>query len=172
MVGRVGHTEEHLTEVNRSPNEPVYAGGTLHWDILGLYRGVLEGLRKAGPVDSIGIDSWAVDYGLLDEAGALLGNPVHYRDARTEGITVPVEDDRLYEITGLQKLPFNTLYQLAAAKGTPQFEPAHRILLMRVCLANGLTGGPGADDTNASTTELVDVRTRQWSLPLLTELGI
>jgi rhamnulokinase len=173
MVGRVERGKAvDLTEVHRFPNEPVHAGGTLHWDILGLYRGVLDGLRKAGPVDSIGIDSWAVDYGLLDATGALLGNPVHYRDARTEGINVPVEDERLYEITGLQRLPFNTLRQLVAATGTPQFEAADRMLLIPDLLAYWLTGELGAEYTNASTTELVDVRTRDWSLPLLTELGI
>jgi rhamnulokinase len=172
MVGRVGPKDVQLTEVHRFPNDPVHAGGTLHWDILGLYRGVLDGLRKAGPVDSIGIDSWAVDYGLLDATGALLGNPVHYRDARTEKVEISVGDDRLYEVTGLQKLPFNTLYQLVAAKGTPQFEAAQKMLLVPDLLAYWLTGELGAEYTNASTTELVDVRTRDWSLPLMTELGL
>ena len=86
MVGRVGPSTVELTEAHRFANEPVRVGGTLHWDILALYRGVLDGLRRAGPVDGIGIDSWAVDYGLLDASGALLGNPVHYRDARTDGV--------------------------------------------------------------------------------------
>ncbi|NMO54976.1 rhamnulokinase [Actinoplanes sp. TBRC 11911] len=172
MVGRVGPGEVNLTEVHRFANEPVHAGGTLHWDILGLYRGVLDGLRKAGPVDSIGIDSWAVDYGLLDESGALLGNPVHYRDTRTDGVKIPIKSDKLYEVTGLQKLPFNTLYQLVAARDTPQFAAAERMLLIPDLLAYWLTGEMGAEYTNASTTELLDVRTREWSLPLLAELGL
>jgi rhamnulokinase len=176
MVGRVGDGKVALDEVHRFANEPVRAGGTLHWDILSLYRGVLEGLRAAGPVDSIGIDSWAVDYGLLDASGALLGNPVHYRDGRTDGVPARVAamvgDDRLYEITGLQKLPFNTLYQLVSALGTPQYETARRMVLIPDLLAFWLTGELGAEYTNASTTELVDVRTRSWSLPLISEVGL
>jgi len=176
MVGRVGPAGIELTEAHRFPNEPVAAGGTLYWDILGLYRGVLDGLRKAGPVDSIGIDSWAVDYRLLDEGGALLGNPVHYRDGRTDGVPPRVAelvgDDRLYEITGLQKMPFNTVYQLVASLGTAQYEAAHRMLLIPDLLAYWLTGEMGAEYTNASTTELVDVRTRDWSLSLIGELGL
>ncbi|MFF5297682.1 rhamnulokinase [Paractinoplanes globisporus] len=176
MVGRVGDGAIELDEVHRFANEPVKAGGTLHWDVLSLYRGVLDGLTAAGPVDSIGIDSWAVDYGLLDASGALLGNPVHYRDGRTDGaparVAEIVGDDRLYEVTGLQKLPFNTLYQLVAALGTPQYEVAQQLLLIPDLLAYWLTGELGAEYTNASTTELVDVRTREWSLPLIANVGL
>jgi rhamnulokinase len=176
MVGRVGPSTVDLAEVHRFPNEPVRVGGTLHWDILGLHREVLAGLRRAGPVDSIGIDSWAVDHGLIDASGALLGNPVHYRDARTDGVPERVSgvvgDERLYEVTGLQKLPFNTVYQLVAARGTPQYEAASRMLLIPDLLAYWLTGEIGAEYTNASTTELVDVRTREWSWPLISEVGL
>jgi rhamnulokinase len=172
MVGRVGPGQIELVEKSRFANEPVRAGGTLHWDILSLYRGVLDGLRAAGPVDSIGIDSWAIDYGLLDASGALLGNPVHYRDSRTDGVSARVADERLYEITGLQKLPFNTIYQLLAAAGTPQYEVAQQLLLIPDLLAYWLTGELGAEYTNASTTELVDVRTREWSWPLISEVGL
>jgi sugar (pentulose or hexulose) kinase len=176
MVGRVGAGELRLDPVKRFPNEPVRVGGTLHWDILALYRGVLEGLRQAGPVRSIGVDSWAVDYGLLDASGALLGNPVHYRDARTDGVPERVAklvpDDRLYALTGLQKQPFNTLYQLIAAAGTPVMEAAHQLLLVPDLLGYWLTGELGAEATNASTTQLVDLRTGDWALPLMAELGI
>jgi rhamnulokinase len=176
MVGRVGPSEVRLAEAHRFANEPVRAGGTLHWDILSLYRGVLDGLAKAGPVDSIGIDSWAVDFGLLDASGALLGNPVHYRDGRTDGVPERVAgligDKRLYAVTGLQKLPFNTIYQLVAAVGTPQYEAARQVLLIPDLLAYWLTGELGAEYTNASTTELVDVHTRDWSAPLITGVGL
>jgi rhamnulokinase len=176
MVGRVDRSTLELTAAHRFANEPVRAAGTLHWDILALYRGVLAGLEKAGAVDSIGIDSWAVDYGLLDASGALLGNPIHYRDGRTDGVpervAAQIADDKLYEITGLQKLPFNTVYQLLAATTTPQYEAAQQMLLIPDLLAYWLTGEIGAEYTNASTTELLDVRTGNWSLPLLTELGI
>ncbi|MGH3161327.1 MAG: rhamnulokinase, partial [Streptosporangiaceae bacterium] len=88
MAGQVSDSDIALHEVHRFPNEPVAAGGTLYWDILRLYADVRRGLELAArqfPLASAGIDGWGVDYGLLDEAGALLGNPVHYRDARTEG---------------------------------------------------------------------------------------
>src|SRR4051812_19236399 len=89
MTAAVGRDRLELTEVRRFPNRPVRVAGTLHWDILGLYGNILDGLRAAagtGPIASIGVDSWGVDFGLLDRSGALVGNPVHYRDGRTEGI--------------------------------------------------------------------------------------
>jgi rhamnulokinase len=176
MVGRVEPGSLALEQVNRFVNEPVRVGGTLHWDILSLFRGALDGLRTAGPVRSIGIDSWAVDYGLLDASGALLGNPVHYRDARTDGVAERVAklvpEDRLYAMTGLQKLPFNTIYQLVAAAGTPIMEVAQQLLLIPDLLAYWLTGELGAEATNASTTQLVDLSTGTWALPLMSELGI
>ncbi|BBH68748.1 carbohydrate kinase [Actinoplanes sp. OR16] len=170
VVGRFDENGFALEVVHRFPNEPVRVGGTLHWDILSLHRGVVEGLRKAGPVDSIGIDSWAVDYGLIDDSGALLGNPVHYRDSRTDGIADRIGD--LYEVNGLQTLPFNTVYQLVAAKGTPQFEAAKHLLLVPDLLAYWLTGQTGAEYTNASTTGLLDVRTKEWSSSLISDLGL
>src|SRR6202042_1988652 len=87
-VGRVGRGQLELHEVHRFANTPVRVLGTLHWDILELYRGMLDGLGAAARsfgLASVGIDSWGVDYGLLDASGALLGNPVHYRDSRTDG---------------------------------------------------------------------------------------
>ncbi|HEU4426638.1 MAG TPA: rhamnulokinase family protein [Pilimelia sp.] len=176
MAGRVGRGGLDLTEVHRFANGPVRVAGTLHWDILALHAGVLDGLRAAGPVDSIGIDTWGVDYGLLDATGALLGNPVHYRDTRTEGIADRVAkqlgEERLYATTGLQHLPFNTLYQLAAATGTPQLDAAHRLLLIPDLLAYWLTGEIGAEVTNASTTQLFDVRRRAWATDLMADAGI
>jgi sugar (pentulose or hexulose) kinase len=176
MVGRAGPGSLSLQAVNRFPNEPVRIGGTLHWDILALYRGVLEGLRLAGPVDAIGIDSWAVDYGLLDASGALLGNPVHYRDSRTDGVAAQVAtvigEEKLYALTGLQKLPFNTIYQLVAAAGTPQLEAARQLLLIPDLLAYWLTGEVGAEFTNASTTQLLDLGSGRWAGELMTSLGI
>ena len=176
MVGRVTPDSLTLDPVHRFANQPVRAGGTLHWDILALYRGVLDGLRKAGPVTSVGVDSWAVDYGLLDASGALLGNPVHYRDARTDGVPVRVAklipDERLYAETGLQKLPFNTIYQLIAAADTPIMAAAWRLLLIPDLIGYWLTGELGAEYTNASTTQLVDVATGDWARPLMAELGI
>ncbi|SIM82193.1 rhamnulokinase [Micromonospora cremea] len=176
MVGRVGAGKLDLTEAYRFTNEPVRAGDTLHWDILRLWRGVLDGLHAAGPVASIGIDSWAVDYGLVDASGALLGNPVHYRDGRTDGVAERVAkqlgEERLYTTTGLQQLPFNTLYQLVAAAGTPQLDIAHRLLLIPDLIAYWLTGQLGAELTNASTTQLYDLRRRAWAAGLMADAGI
>ncbi|MGS2644493.1 FGGY-family carbohydrate kinase [Streptosporangium sp. LJ11] len=176
MVGRLSSGRLDLTQAHRFANEPVRVGATLHWDILALYAGVLRGLRAAGPVTGIGVDSWAVDYGLLDLSGSLLGNPVHYRDARTDGVADQVAErlgaERLYATTGLQHLPFNTLYQVAAATGTPQYEMAHRLLLIPDLLTYWLTGEIGAEVTNASTTQLYDLRHRAWAFDLMVEAGI
>jgi rhamnulokinase len=177
MAGRVGPGLLDLEEVHRFPNGPVRLEGTLCWDIQGIHREVLTGLRLAasgGPVDAIGIDSWAVDYGLLDAAGALVGNPVSYRDPRTDGVrervvkTVP--ESELYATTGLQQLPFNTLYQLVSA---PQLlERANVMLLIPDLLAYWLTGTVGAERTNASTTQLYDVRQRTWATGLAAKVGV
>ena len=176
MVGRVGSDSLELTEAHRFPNRPVRVPEGLRWDVPALYAGVLDGLRAAGRVDSVGIDSWAVDYGLLDADGALLGNPVHYRDARTEGVaekvwaTVPAAE--LYAATGLQYAPFNTLYQLAAARPTAQFAQARRLLLIPDLLTYWLTGEQGTELTNASTTQLIDPRTRDWAYGVAERLDV
>lgn len=177
MVGRVGPGLLELEEVHRFPNGPVRADGTLYWDILGIYREVLDGLRiaaAAGPVDAIGIDSWAVDYGLLDASGALVGNPVSHRDPRTDGVREQVvktlPESELYVTTGLQQLPFNTLYQLVSAPDL--LERAETMLLIPDLLAYWLTGTIGAERTNASTTQLYDVRARSWSVDLADRVGI
>ncbi|WP_093771123.1 rhamnulokinase family protein [Streptomyces sp. yr375] len=176
MVGRVGPDSLVLAEAHRFPNRPVRVPEGLRWDVLSLYAGVLDGLRAAGRVDSVGIDSWAVDYGLLDADGALLGNPVHYRDARTEGVaeqvwaTVPAAE--LYAATGLQYAPFNTLYQLTAAASSAQLAQARRLLLIPDLLTYWLTGEQGTELTNASTTQLIDPRTRDWSYDVAARLGI
>jgi rhamnulokinase len=175
IAGRVSGAGVELHEVSRFPNEPVRVGGTLHWDILGLYRSVCSGLSAAAstfPLASAGIDTWGVDYGLLDAVGALIGNPVHYRDSRTDGVTVPVPPETLYATTGIQHLPINTIYQLAAASGTPALSAARTLLLMPDLLAYWLTGSVGVEVTNASTTGLLDVTTRTWAFGLMEKAGI
>ena len=183
IVGRVRggsrSAELRLSEAHRFPNIPVTARGTLHWDILRLYAGLLTGLRIAdrdSELASVGIDSWGVDFGLLDSSGALLGNPVHYRDGRTAGVAdrvlARVAPAELYATTGTQQLPFNTIYQLAAAAGTPQLEAARTLLLIPDLLAYWLTGNTGAEVTNASTTQLLDVRTRSWATAVMGRAGL
>ncbi|MEV6009738.1 rhamnulokinase family protein [Streptomyces sp. NPDC051976] len=179
IVGRVGRGEMELREVNRFGNGPVRLPSGLHWDLPALVRGVMEGLRaagRAGGVASVGIDSWAVDYGLLDADGALLGLPYHYRDARTAGVAERVRDEigarELYALNGLQHLPFNTVFQLAAARGSAQLAAARTLLLMPDLLGHRLTGEIGAEVTNASTTGLLDARTGAWSRELAGRIGL
>src|ERR1700761_5060335 len=175
IAARVGHDGVELHEVSRFPNEPVLAGGTLHWDILRLYANVVDGLKAASaafPLASAGIDSWGCDSGLLDGSGALIGNPVHYRDRRTDGVSVPVPPAELYAVTGIQHLPFNTIFQVAAAAGTPALACARTLLLVPDLLAYWLTGQAGAEVTNASTTALLDVASRTWASGLMERAGI
>ncbi|MDX6743873.1 rhamnulokinase family protein [Actinocorallia sp. A-T 12471] len=174
ITARVGDGLLDLTEAHRFPNRPVEVAGTLHWDILALYRDVLDGLALAGEdVASVGIDTWAVDYGLLDSSGALLGNPVHYRDDRTEAVIDDVHaklpPERLYAVNGLQFLPFNTLYQLAAERF---LDRAETLLLIPDLLAYWLTGERGAEVTNASTTGLYDASTGAWSAEVAGAVGL
>ena len=180
VLGVVRDQELHVEELARFWNGPVTIGGMLHWDALALYRAILDGLRRAGRyadrLDSVGIDSWGVDFGLLDRDGRLLGNPVHYRDRRTDGVIdlvlkqIPAAD--LYRRTGIQLLPFNTLYQLVAAAGTAQLEAATTLLLMPDLFGYWLTGRVGAEVTNASTTQLLSIVTGDWDTELMVELGI
>jgi rhamnulokinase len=181
MLGRVGPDLLELTEAHRFPNRPVRVRSTLHWDVLSLYQGVLDGLRAAGSradgrLDSVGIDGWAVDYGLLDADGDLLGSPVHYRDARTEGMAEKLwkvlTPRDLYRSTGIQYAPFNTLYQLMAAKGSAQYAAAERALLVPDLIAYWLTGRQGTEITNASTTQLIDPMTRRWAYNVAVPAGI
>jgi rhamnulokinase len=175
IAARVSRSSLELHEVSRFPNQPVSAGGTLYWDILGLHREVTEGLRRGCeqfPLASAGIDSWGCDYGLVDAAGQLIGNPVHYRDGRTNGVRLPVPAAELYSTTGIQHLSFNTIYQLAAASGTPAMASASTLLLVPDLLAYWLTGAAGAEVTNASTTSLLDVSTRTWATGLMARAGI
>jgi rhamnulokinase len=180
MAARVGTGRLDLHEVHRFPNRPVRTGGTLHWDVLALHGGILDGLRAAGRdlgrLDGVGIDSWAVDYGLLDADGALLGNPVHYRDARHEAavpaVHAVVPPAELYRITGLQHLPFNTVFQLAATRNSAQLVAARTLLLIPDLLAYWLTGAVGAEVTNASTTGLLDATSREWSRPVIDGLRL
>jgi sugar (pentulose or hexulose) kinase len=179
MVGQVGDRQLDLREAYRFGNVPVRVAGTLHWDILRLYQGVLDGLRTAAAtfdLASVGIDSWAVDFGLLDAAGGLLGNPVHYRDGRTDGVAdevlarIPAAE--LYRVTGIQQLPFNTIYQLTAADRAGQLGSAQTMLLIPDLLAYWLTGQIGAELTNASTTQLLDARAQSWADGLICQADL
>jgi len=145
------------------------AGVAYEWDILALWRGILDGLREAslrGSVDAIGIDTWAVDYGLLDEDGRLIGNPASYRSARC-GLGASEVLDRwdsswLYARNGLQFQPFNTLFQRVADRREARADCARTALLIPDLLAYWLTGQARSELTNASTTGLVNAALRDW----------
>jgi rhamnulokinase len=180
VVARFPRQGPQLQEVHRFANVPVRAGGPLRWDVLRLYRGTVEGLREAvrrsGPLDGVGVDSWAVDYGLLDADGELLGNPVCYREPGTDAALAAVleilGEEALYEASGMQLQPFNTLFQLLARRDSAQARAARQLLLIPDLLTYWLSGDRGAEVTNASTTQLLDPRTRQWSEVLAAKLSV
>lgn len=180
ITARVGPGTLSLEEVHRFSNTPVELPDGLHWDILGIFREVIEGLRRAGrtapELMSVGIDSWAIDYGLLDADGRLLGNPYTYRDGRSargvEEVHALVSPERLYARTGLQFLPFNTIYQLAAARGTAELDAARTILLIPDLIGYWLSGQRVAEVTNASTTGLLDIERQSWADDLVDELEL
>lgn len=176
MLGYVGDGMLRLEAVSRFPNGPVAGPDGLHWDFTALYRHVVDGLREAiarePELASVGIDSWAVDYGLV-VGGEPSGEPFHYRDDRTargvELVHARVPFDELYRRNGLQFLPFNTLYQYVTERGLADADVA---LLVPDLVAFLLTGAQVAERTNASTTGLLDVRTGEWDLELAERLGI
>lgn len=175
MVGHVGPDELSLRQVARFPNGPVSRDDGLHWDLAALVGHIVDGLREAGraaEIASIGIDSWAVDYGLL-RGGTLLGDPFHYRDGRTaagvRAVHAVISREALYARCGLQFLPFNTLYQLAADRLAGRLtgpDAAERMLLIPDLIAHRLTGQVRTEITDASTTGLLTVG-RQWDWELI-----
>ena len=181
-LGRFDGERLTVTDVHRFPNVPVRTRGTLHWDVLRLYDGVLEGLRVAGRdgehVDSIGVDSWAVDFGLLDRRGRLIQNPVHYRDARRAGavdrVLARIRARELYERTGIQLIPINTIFELAAmaADEDPALEIAQHLLLIPDLFHYWLSGARVTEFTNATTTQCFDPREGAWAIDLLERLEI
>jgi rhamnulokinase len=175
--------EGTLEEIHRFPNGPLQIGNHLVWDIERLWGEILSGLAKAatktaGHIDSVGVDGWGVDYVLLDAAGNRLGHAFCYRDARNvpamEKTFSKVSRDRLYEITGIQLLPFNTVYQLVGHREEfPQeWERAARWLTLPEYFQYRLAGVAAAEYTEASTTQLLDVRTKSWSPELASVLGL
>lgn len=179
-VGRVGPRTLELNEVHRFPNEPVALPDGLHWDVLRLYRDVLDGLRRAARIApslaSIGVDAWGVDYGLIDADRRLLGNPYHYRDPRgargVERVHATVSGEQLYAVNGVQFMPINTIYQLAASIGSAELDAADAMLLIPDLMAFWLTGVVRAEATVASTSGLIDATSGEWAANLATGIGI
>lgn len=172
-----------LEELHRFANEPVMTNGSLNWDILRLYHEMKQGIgksKKSGyqAIASIGIDTWGVDFGLLDASGRLLGNPYHYRDANTEGILdeafkiVPSEE--IYRQTGIQFLEFNSLFQLLSMrlKNVSILEKAETLLFTPDLMRYFLTGEKSTEYTIASTSQMLDAAKGDWAFDLINRFGI
>ena len=177
MLGSFDGSRLRLEELHRFPTRSVRLPDGLYWDALGLQADLLAGLRQAkhsvGELRSLAVDSWGVDFGLLDADGRLVGNPLSYRDGRGEGavdaVLAKVPFVELYEVTGIQLMPINTLFQLAAAE---QLERAETLLLIPDLLGYWLTGDRVAEETNASTTQLLDARGGDWAWGLVDRVGL
>lgn len=180
MLGSLRSGVLTITEIARFPNQPLRIDGTLRWDLTSLWSqmaGAFGQLPDAG-LDSIGVDTWGVDYALLDAYGEPVDAPYHYRDARTDGVMQQVFEriprEEIYSTTGIQFLPFNTLYQLfAARRSSPELVDSARSLATIPDLLNyRLTGKLVSEYTNATTTQMLDARTRTWALELLERLDL
>ncbi len=182
VIGTLVDGKLHLQELHRFSNDPVWVGKRYYWDILRLFHELKQGLLKAHQqnlsLSSIAIDSWAVDYGLISIEGELLGNPSHYRDPLNEGkmeeVFQFISSDDIYSRTGIQFLPFNTIYQLYALK---QYQPARleqadQLLMIPDLLRYFLTGIKKGEFTNASTTQLFNPHEMKWDHVLIDKLGL
>ncbi|MBN2882226.1 MAG: rhamnulokinase, partial [Clostridia bacterium] len=183
MLGIYDGGKITLEEIHRFSNDPVNINGTLYWDVLRLFHelktGIIECRKKGhGDISSIAIDTWGVDFGLLDKEGRLLENPIHYRDARTDGIIDEVckiiPRNEIYDRTGIQFMQFNTLYQLyAIQKDRPELlEKAKTMLFMPDLLSYFLTGAKYSEYSIASTAQMLDIKTGDWDRGLLDKIGV
>jgi rhamnulokinase len=167
VCGRFDGRVATLEPCHRFANRPVRLPDGLHWNLLQLFTEAVGALRGRR-LDGVGVDTWGVDYALLDEQGRVLGLPFHYRDERTAGASGVAG----YEITGIQDMPINTVYQLLAERDSPALRAAHSIALVPDLVAYWLSGELANEVTNASTTALLDARTGTWALGLIEELGL
>jgi rhamnulokinase len=182
LLGRLTDRKIEVEEIHRFSNDPVSVGNRLHWDILRLYHEIKQGLLKAKhrgiEPQSLGIDSWAVDFGLIGKDGELLGNPYHYRDLYTEGIMEKLckdlTADYIFERSGIQFLPFNTMYQLAALKAgnSSLLREADKFLMIPDLLRYFLTGEMFNEFSNATTTQLYNPVKMNWDTDLLAKIGV
>ena len=183
MAGLFDGARLELTEVSRFDNGPVMVADHLHWDLLSQWNHIRAGLRAAGrlfgsAIESVGVDTWGVDFGLLGRGDELLGNPYHYRDQRTQGVMeracAIVDREEIFAETGLQFLPFNTIFQLLAMRwsNSSQLEAAESFLMMPDLFHWLLSGEKSTELTNASTTQLYNPRRRDWAWNLHDRLDL
>ncbi|MCQ3931371.1 MAG: rhamnulokinase [Chloroflexi bacterium] len=180
MAAHFDGTQLHLEELHRFTNSVTLVRGTMHWDILHLWRSIQQGIelgKKHHPT-SLGVDTWAIDFGLLDAQGSLIANPVCYRDSRTNGMMdaafAKVSQREIFEQTGIQFMPINTLYQLLSLveAQSPVLEIAQTFLTIPDLLNYWLTGVKACEFTNATTTQMLNPRSGQWANDMLNRLGI
>ena len=183
ILGQLAEERLRLSEVYRFPNVPVRLPDGLHWDVLRLWSEIKESLRlvaheHAADLAGVGLDTWGVDFALLDRDGALLANPHHYRDSRTDGILTEafrrLPRQEIFEQTGIQFMPINSLYQLLAmvVQHSPLLDVAHTFLTMPDLFNYWLTGRQVSEFSIATTTQCYDPRRGDWARPLLERFGI
>lgn len=181
MCGTFDGKTIQIEELHRFSNDPVIVGNTMYWDVLRLFFEIKQGLlksKKCGTISSIGVDTWGVDFGLLDEEGRLLENPVHYRDSRTAGMLEKsfdyIDKNQFYEITGNQFMEINTAFQLLSLKLNREqiLERTDKMLLMPDLFNYLLTGEKAAEYSIASTTQLMNATQGIWSDEVIQKLSL
>ncbi len=183
VLGTLDRNAIRLEEIHRFPTEGLTMLGTRQWDLARIYEAMCQGLAKCArdhtpTLEGIAVDTWGVDFGLLAKDGSVIGNPVHYRDKRNEGMQelafTKVPREELYMATGIQFLPFNTVYQLLSLVNakSPALQIADKMLMMGDLLAYLLCGKAACEYSNASTTQLLDPFKRRWNDDLIKRLGI
>jgi len=182
ILGKLEGKTLEIEEIHRFANEPVRIAGSLHWDVLRLFHEIKQGILKCvgngyKDLDSMAIDTWGVDFGLLDEKGKLLGNPLHYRDSLTDGMPGEafeiIPEYEIYKKTGIQIMKFNTAFQLLAMKNaaSPQLKAAKTILLTPDLFNYFLTGVKSTEYCIASTTQLLDIESQTWCDDIIAKFG-
>lgn len=182
MAGSILRNTLRIEEIYRFPNRQIRMGGHVYWDFLALFQDMKDGIKLAAQkgydIKSIGIDTWGVDFGLIDKNGNLLGNPVCYRDSRTDGMPEDLFNEQElslhYSEAGIQVMSINTLFQLCSMKksGDAALEAADRLLFMPDLFSYYLTGIANNEYCIASTSELLDARKCDWNRPLIDKLGL
>ena len=183
MLGQFDGERIQLSEVYRFPNGPVRLPDGLHWDVLRLWSEIKQGLARAiqehgADLAGVGLDTWGVDFGLLDRDGALVSNPYHYRDSRTDGMLDEafrrVPRAEIFEQTGIQFMQINSLYQLLSmvVRQSPALDIAETFLTMPDLFNYWLTGRRVCEFSNATTTQCYDPRKGDWAIPLLEKMSI
>ncbi len=182
ILGMIRSNSIELREINRFPNKIIEANGHFYWDFIGLYQSILEGLKIVAEeeieIQSIGIDTWGVDFVCFDKNGEVLGNPYSYRDPHTDDAQQNffkiIPRDKVYKTTGIQFMNFNSLFQLSAMKShnSSILPIADKILFMPDALSYMLTGNMVTEYTIASTSQMLDAKTRRFDSTLLKALGL